>query len=184
MIWSFFPFCLWVFTYIHNLPIFSLGCFVPYFQSFSLMKPSSRTNPNMGLINQHLAVYSSMLLPKLLVTTFLMQKQNIYREPVLQSAGWIEYFQLFLIYVNKAAINHFPPSFRWNILLAENVISLFLIWKKGGKPYKPKHEKKIHQARLQGCNPSWVSTFSMLSQHFIVLISLSSKDNSLFPFLR
>ena len=62
--------------------------FIPHFQSFSLMKPSGRTNPNIDLINQHLAVYNYMLQSKLLVTTFLIQYQNIYREAVAPSAGW------------------------------------------------------------------------------------------------
>lgn len=62
------------------------------------MKQSSRTNPNMGLINQHLAVYNSVLQSKLLVTTFLMHNQNIYRESLPQSAGWIACLQ-FIQYI-------------------------------------------------------------------------------------
>lgn len=62
------------------------------------MKQSSRTNPNMGLINQHLAVYNSVLQSKLLVTTFLMHNQNIYRESLPQSAGWIARLQ-FIQYI-------------------------------------------------------------------------------------
>lgn len=58
------------------------------FQSFSLMKLSGRTNPNIGLINQHLAVYNHTLPSKLLVTTFLIQNQNIYREAGALSASW------------------------------------------------------------------------------------------------
>lgn len=70
-----------------------LDCSIPYFQLFSLMKQSSRTNPNIDLINQHLAVYNFTLQSKLLVTTFLMCNQNIYRESLPQSAGWIACLQ-------------------------------------------------------------------------------------------
>lgn len=60
--------------------------FIPHFQSFSLMKLSGRTNLNIVLINQHLAIYNYMLRFKLLVTTFLIQNQDTYREAVVLSA--------------------------------------------------------------------------------------------------
>ena len=63
------------------------------------MKLSGRTNPNMGLINQHLAVYNYMLWSKLLVTTFLIQKPK-HLQAGSGSISWLESMALqFISYI-------------------------------------------------------------------------------------
>lgn len=71
------------------------------------MKLACRTNPNINLINQHLAVYNYMFWSKSLVTTFFIQNQNTYREAVAPSVALAEEHgsSIYLIYFNKVAIN-------------------------------------------------------------------------------